>query len=185
MNRILLLAAFLWAGSLFLKNDLLEASTVLALNLEQMTNRADTIFTGRVVNQRADWNADHTRIYTFITFEVEHYLKGGNSARKTTVRLLGGRVGPVIAHLPGTPKFIEGEEVLLFCAGREARIPSVLGLSLGKFTITTDALRRRVVKRDISTLLLANHNTQLKSLGSPVRRYQLTDIANLIESYQQ
>ena len=69
--------------------------------------------------------------------------------------------------------------------GREARIPSVLGLSLGKFTITTDALRRRVVKRDISTLLLANHNTQLKSLGSPVRRYQLTDIANLIESYQQ
>ncbi len=61
----------------------------------------------------------------------------------------------------------------------------MLGLSLGKFTITTDPLRGRVVKRDISTLVLANYNTQLKRLGSPVRRYQLTDIVNLIESYQQ
>jgi len=127
-----------------------EAATVVAMSLEQMTDRADLIFTGRVVGKRADWNAERTRIYTLVSFEVDRYLKGGNEARLVTVRLLGGQVGPYLSIMPGTPQFGIGEEVLLFCAGGGARIPSVLGLSLGKFTIVDDGSGERIVKRDIS-----------------------------------
>ena len=133
-----------------------------------MTDRANLIFTGKVVGQRAEWNAERTRIYTYVTFQVERYLKGGSSAELATVRLLGGQVGPYRAVVPGTPQFELGEDVLLFCAGEGVSIPTVLGLSLGKFAIATDAGGERIVKRDISTLMVANHNTAARRPGDPV-----------------
>jgi hypothetical protein len=162
-----------------------HAGTVRALNLDQMTDRADLIFTGRVVGKRAEWNTERTRIYTYVTFEVDSYLKGGNDSRLATVRLLGGQVGRYIAHLPGTPQFVVGEEVLLFCAGEHARIPSVLGLSLGKFTITTNTAGERILKRDISTLMLASYSTQSRRPGDPVRRYRLSEVTARIAEYQR
>ncbi len=172
-------------GALMLNLGRSEAGTVRAMNLEQMTDRADMIFTGRVVGKRAEWNAERTRIYTYVTFEVETYLKGGSEARVATVRLLGGRVGRYLAHLPGTPQFGIGEEVLLFCAGQKARVPSVLGLSLGKFTIASNADGERILKRDISTLMLANYSTKSRKPGDPVRRYRLSDVAARIAEYQR
>lgn len=168
-----------------LMRDAAHAGTVRALSLDQMTDRANLIFTGRVVGKRAEWNAERTRIYTYVTFEVDSYLKGGGDARLQTVRLLGGQVGRYIAHLPGTPQFVVGEEVLLFCAGDRARIPSVLGLSLGKFTITTNTAGERILKRDISTLMLANYSTRSRRPGDPVRRYSLSDVTTRIAEYQQ
>jgi hypothetical protein len=102
-----------------------------------------------------------------------------------TVRLLGGQVGRYISRVPGTPQFGVGEEVLLFCAGHQARIPSVLGLSLGKFTILTGASGERILRRDISTLMLANYSTKSRAPGDPVQRYRLADVAARIAEHQQ
>jgi len=157
------------------------ASTVVAMTLEQMSERAETIFLGRVTGTRADWNAERTRIYTYVTLEVDRYLKGGSDSKVTTVRLLGGRVGPYLAMVPGTPQFDVGEEVLLFCAGAGARIPTVLGMSLGKFTIATDASGEKIVKRDISGLMLANHRTDARKPGDPVTRYRLSEVESRIQ----
>jgi len=181
----LLLTLLILLGAQTLNPGTAEAGTVRAMNLEQMTDRADMIFTGRVVGKRAEWNAERTRIYTYVTFEVETYLKGDNEARVATVRLLGGQVGRYLAHLPGTPRFGIGEEVLLFCAGQQARIPSVLGLSLGKFTIARNADGERILKRDISTLMLANYSTKTRKPGDPVRRYRLSDVAARIAEHQR
>ena len=156
------------------------AATVVAMSLEQMTERADAIYLGRVTGARADWNAERTRIYTYVTLEVDRYLKGGSGARSETVRLLGGRVGPYLAMVPGTPRFDVGEEVLLFASGRGARIPTVLGLSLGKFTVVSDAAGEKVVQRDISSLMLANHRTDSRKPGDPVTRYRLSEIESRI-----
>ncbi len=180
-----LVFTLLTLGALTLNLPTSEAGTVRAMNLEQMTDRADMIFTGQVIGKRAEWNAERTRIYTYVTFEVETYFKGGNDARVATVRLLGGQVGPYLAHLPGTPQFGIGEEVLLFCAGQKARIPSVLGLSLGKFTIASSADGERILKRDISTLMLANYSTKSRKPGDPVRRYRLSDVLARIAGYQR
>jgi hypothetical protein len=159
------------------------ASTVVAMTLEQMSERAETIFVGRVTGTRADWNAERTRIYTHVTLEVDRYLKGGNGSgsRVTTVRLLGGSVGPYLAMVPGSPRFETGEEVLLFCAGGGARILTVLGMSLGKFTITADASGEKIVKRDISGLMLASHRTDARKPGDPVTRYRLSEVESRIQ----
>jgi hypothetical protein len=157
------------------------ASTVVAMSLEQMSERAESIFLGRVTGTRADWNGERTRIYTYVTLEVDRYLKGGSESRVATVRLLGGRVGPYLAMVPGAPRFDTGEEVLLFCAGGGARIPSVVGMSLGKFTIVTDASGEKIVKRDISGLMLANYRTDSRKPGDPVARYRLSEVLSRIE----
>ena len=156
------------------------ASTVVAMTLDHMSERADNIFVGRVTGTRADWNAERSRIYTYVTFEVDRYLLGGGESRVATVRVLGGRVGPYLAMVPGSPRFDVGEEVLLFCAGGGARVPTVLGMSLGKFTIATDGSGERIVKRDISGLLLANHRTDSRKPGDAPTRYRLSEVESSI-----
>jgi hypothetical protein len=158
-----------------------SASTVVAMTLDQMSERAESIFLGRVTGTRADWNAERTRIYTYVTLEVDRYLKGGSESKVATVRFLGGRVGPYAAMVPGSPRFEVGEEVLLFCAGGGARIPTVLGMSLGKFTIVADPSGERVLRRDISGLMLANHRTDARKPGDPITRYRLAEVEARIQ----
>jgi hypothetical protein len=176
MRRSPIPALLLLLVSSFWPRTEAAASTVLAMSLEQMTDRAQTIFLGRVTGTRADWNAERTRIYTYVTLDVDRYLKGGNASKTETIRLLGGRVGPYLAMIPGTPGFRVGENVLLFTAGAGARIPTVLGLSLGKFTVVEDAHGEDIVKRDISSLMLANYRSDSRKPGDPVNRYRLADV---------
>lgn len=67
----------------------LEASEVRRLTLEQMAVRADQIFTGEVVGIKSQLNARRTGIHTFVTIEVDEYLKGGRR-KLLTLRFLGG-----------------------------------------------------------------------------------------------
>ena len=159
-----------------------EAATVESMTLDQMAKRAEAIFIGKVVGSRADFNAQRNRIYTYVTLEVERYLKGGGGEREMTIRLWGGQVGPYTSYVPGTPQFIDGEEVLLFCSGSRARVPTLLGLSLGKFTITQDDVGERILKRDISGLVLANYRTDSRPVGTPPTRYRLSEVEARIQS---
>ena len=162
-----------------------NAATVEAMTLEEMAQRADFIFVGRAVDSRADWNVQRTRIYTYTTFQVERFIKGGTGGgsgeEQVTLRLWGGELGPMRSIVPGTPQFAPGEEVLLFCVGSGARIPTLLGLALGKFTLTRDDAGETMLKRDISGLVLANYRTNSQPAGTPPTRYRLSDVEALID----
>jgi len=162
-----------------------NAATVEAMTLEEMAQRADFIFVGRAVDSRADWNVQRTRIYTYTTFEVERFVKGGAGGgpgeEQVTLRLWGGDLGPMRSIVPGTPQFAPGEEVLLFCVGSGARIPTLLGLALGKFTLTRDDAGETMLKRDISGLVLANYRTNSQPAGTPPTRYRLSDVEARID----
>lgn len=152
-----------------------EGATVEPMSLDDLARRADFIVIGRCVALRADWNASGTRIYTYATIAVERFLKGGG-VREVTLRVLGGQVGGMAAIVPGSPTFNTGEEVLLFCVGGEARMPTVLGLSLGKFTLTRDEAGVRMVKRDLSGLTLADYRTDSRPVGTPPVRFPLAEV---------
>ena len=159
-----------------------EGATVEAMTLEEMAQRADMIFIGRSIGSRADWNAQHTRVYTHTTFEVERFLKGGAGERSMTVRLWGGQVGPLRSIVPGTPDFTNGEQVLLFCVGSGARVPTLLGLALGKFTLSVDDAGERILKRDISGLILVNYRTDSVQAGTPPTRFLLSEVESRISA---
>ncbi len=168
---------------LFLASPIVaEAATVEPMTLDQMAQRAEAIFLGKVVAQRAEFNAQRNRIYTYVTLTVERFLKGGSGEREMTIRLWGGQVGPYTSIVPGTPQFLEGEEVLLFCSGSRARVPTLLGLSLGKFTLTRNDAGARILKRDISGLVLANYRTDSRPVGTPPTRYLLSEVETRIQT---
>jgi hypothetical protein len=152
-----------------------NATTVEAMTLQEMAQRADFIFVGRAVDSHADWNIQRTRIYTYTTFQVDRFIKGAGGD-EVTIRLWGGQLGPMRAIVPGTPSFVPGEEVLLFCVGTGARVPTLLGLALGKFTLTRDEDGEAILKRDISGLVLANYRADSRPAGTPPTRYHLADV---------
>lgn len=173
-------SALMVFGLVLFSHSRATASTVLAMSLEQMTERAQMIFTGRVVGTRADWNAERTRIYTYVTLEVDRFLKGDATSNTVTIRMWGGRVGRYRSFVPGTPQFATGENVLLFCSGAQARVPTVLGLSLGKFSVTADGSGEAMLKRDISGLMIANHRSDSRQVGDPVTRFRLSEVESRI-----
>lgn len=133
---------------------MLEASTVRFLPLDQMAIRADQIFTGEVVGVASRMNARRTAIVTFVTIEVDEYLKGGRRG-VLTLRMLGGEAGGYRLTVPGSPEFHVGEEVLVFSDGGAGRIPTVLGMAAGKFTLQADpATGEHLLERSLDGLNL-------------------------------
>ena len=130
----------------------LEASTVRRLTLDEMAVRADQIFMGEVVGITSQMNARRTGIHTFVTIEVDEYLKGGRR-KLLTLRFLGGDAEGYRLVVPGSPVFHLGEEVLVFSDGGAGRIPAVLGMAAGKFTVDRDpATGDRVLRRSLAGL---------------------------------
>ena len=133
---------------------MLEASTVRFLPLDEMAVRADQVFTGEVVGIASQMNARRTGIFTFVTIEVDEYLKGGRR-KVLTLRFLGGEAEGYRLTVPGSPEFHLGEEVLVFSDGGAGRIPTVLGMAAGKFTLRRDPVtRERVLERSLEGLSL-------------------------------
>lgn len=182
LGRILTMVLLLLFSRTLASGSRAEAATVEAMTLNEMAQRAEMILIGRVASSRADWNTRRTRIYTYVTLEVERFLKGGAGEDEITIRHWGGEAGGFRSLVPGSPQFVVGEEVLLFCAGTRARVPTVLGLALGKFTITRDAAGARILKRDISGLVLANYRTDSRPVGTPPTRYRLSDVESRIHT---
>ena len=131
-----------------------EASTVRFLPLDQMAVRANQIFTGEVIGIASQVNARRTGIFTFVTIEVDEYLKGGRRS-VLTLRFLGGEAEGYRLTVPGSPEFHLGEEVLVFSDGGAGRIPTVLGMAAGKFTLQRDPVTgERVLERSLEGLNL-------------------------------
>jgi hypothetical protein len=116
-----------------------HATVLRPLNLEEMTDRAEHIFSGRCVDVQAVRDLELEQWVTITTFVVERGVKGV-SRETVTIRLLGGhepeRDRP---RIRGMPRFHRGEEVILFLYGdSELGLTSPVGLGQGKFSVTRD-----------------------------------------------
>ncbi|MCE2423448.1 MAG: hypothetical protein J4G03_09135 [Gemmatimonadetes bacterium] len=146
----------------------LEASTIRHLALGEMAVRADQIFTGKVVGIASQLNARRTGIFTFVTIEVDEYLKGGRR-NLLTLRFLGGEAEGYRLVVPGSPAFHLGEEVLVFSDGGAGRIPTVLGMAAGKFTISRDSpTGAPMLRRSLAGLTLESSDGVPKEPGATV-----------------
>ena len=137
------LAALLLLGSL--APQPLLASQVRAIGLEQMTQRAARIFSGRCTGTGVVFDASLGRDVTVATFRVDRALKGV-TGETVTVRMLGGAPADAPA---GLPTFRTGEEVVLFLYGESPQgLSSPVGLGQGRFKVVTDKRGRRLALND-------------------------------------
>ncbi len=82
--------------------------------IKYLSQGADVILTGKVLQQNSSWNEDRSKIYTNATIQVEEYLKGSTNEGSIVVTYLGGEVGDVGELYSHMPKFEDDEEILVF-----------------------------------------------------------------------
>ncbi|HCY75534.1 MAG TPA: hypothetical protein DHV28_06400 [Ignavibacteriales bacterium] len=150
-SRIMLLLTFCFFGT----QGLLLSQSIQS-ELKSLTDGADVILTGKVINQTSSWNADRSRIYTEVTLRADEYLKGDYSENTLSVKTLGGEVGDVGELYSHMPKFTNDEEVLLFVKKDNKDLSyRVLNGEEGKLTLYEDKATGEKVtsfNKKISTL---------------------------------
>jgi hypothetical protein len=119
---------------------LAHATTVVAPRFETLVDRAELIFTGQVLSQRAEWrnhNGERS-IVTLVTFGLQQVHKG-QAPPTVTLQFLGGALGNVRLEVADIPKFKVGERVMLFVEGNGSAISPVIGFFHGRFTLRKNA----------------------------------------------
>ena len=153
-----------------------HASRVRSVNLEEMTQLAGTIFSGRLSQIRVVRDPKLDRDVTLLTFDVSRAVKG-HPGRTVTVKMLGQldvgseRRGGVI----GLPRFRNGEEIILFLYGESALgLTSPVGFGQGKFVITKDKQGRPVAMNEFGnrSLFRGLSPTASKRLGRTVEQWR-------------
>jgi hypothetical protein len=116
----------------------LSALTVRPLSFPALVQESTAVVQGRVTDVRAQWTADRRGIESLVVVDVAEYLKGDLGAH-LTVRVPGGRVGSFVNIIPGAPRFVAGDRVVLFLTTDGPSIPVITGTSQGVFRVSTDA----------------------------------------------
>ncbi len=129
----------------------------------KLTEGADIIVVGKVINKNSEWNEDKTRIFTNVTIQVDEYLKGSSGNNQVTVTHQGGEVGTVGELYSHTPGFKSDEEVLLFIKkdSKDNTFKVFKGES-GKITILKDP--------NTGEKITAGHR-EINSLKQEIRQY--------------
>ena len=139
----ILLASFLL---LFVKFLPVHSSHLQGLSLKELSQGADSILVGKVLETYSDWGDQGRYIYTYVKFKILNDIKGTqNHDDEVLIRYLGGVVGNKEMSVEGGVRFRTGEKALLFLEKSHGGFLSVMGLSLGKFRIIYDAFSAQEV----------------------------------------
>jgi hypothetical protein len=108
------------------------ASTVKKMDLQELVKVSDAIAQGTVESIETRW--EDQAIYTYTSIRVDESIKGG-PRRAYLLRHPGGKIGALNADVPGTPKFKQGDQVIVFLRDRKDGTYDVVGLGQGKYDI--------------------------------------------------
>lgn len=136
MNRVF---AALIALATLLAATAANSTTLARMSVAQMTEAAQLVVRVRCVSNSTAWDAGE--IWTFTAFAVQETWKGSqpaNSNSTLTVRLLGGTVGNLTSTVSGIPRFVPGEELIMFLEPTAHDDYSVVSWIQGTFRIRRD-----------------------------------------------
>jgi len=124
-------------GIAFLLTTSAHATTVLRLDLPQLVQQSDSIVQGHVESVTSQWDSTRNVAFTYVTINVEDPMKG-ERRRTIAVRQLGGKVGAMNVTIAGMPRFVKGEQVIVFLKAGDNGTFQIVGLNQGKYEITED-----------------------------------------------
>jgi hypothetical protein len=111
-----------WVGTLalliVLAPSIARAASGPKWSPSELAEFADVVLTGRIDAVTTGWDRDVNAIYTFVSLTVHDVLKGNISAQHITIKQLGGSAGGMVLSIVDQPRFIVGEDVLLYLEAR-------------------------------------------------------------------
>jgi len=141
------------------------ATTIKKMELPELVSVSDAIAQGTVESVETRW--EDKSIYTYTSIRVDEGLKGG-PRRAILVRQPGGRIGSMNLNAPGTPKFNQGDQVIVFLRDRKDGTFDVVGLGQGKYDIIDN-----LAVTNVSGLTLVDPRSGQVTEGGPVDKKPL------------
>ncbi|HWV37712.1 MAG TPA: hypothetical protein VN033_04450 [Vulgatibacter sp.] len=116
-----------------------SATTMLALSVDELTQRSDRVVTGRVVATEPRPSEDGRRISTVVTLQIDETWKG-TPAEEVRILAMGGTLDGISQVVTGAARFEEGEEVVVFLRRlrTEEALFEVVGMAQGKLAVERD-----------------------------------------------
>jgi hypothetical protein len=115
------------------------ASTLLRVSVDELTQRAEFVFEGEVVNVQAQRSGARGMISTFVTFNVIDTIKGSASVESIELKFLGGNLEGERLEVNGSRIPELGERGVYFVESlTQDLINPLLGWSQGQYLIQTE-----------------------------------------------
>lgn len=121
------------------------ASTFLKQDVGDLIRKSQGVVHAQVTDIRAEWNADHTFIFSYVTLEVKRTLAGTKHAYET-VRVPGGVVDGYRVVMEGAPDFKVGDNVVVFLGAWDDGQLMVEGYYQGLSKVDRDAAGNEMLK---------------------------------------
>lgn len=113
-------------------------SQAKALGTDELTRKSDVVAHGRVQQLRSQWVGNKERIVTYVTVDVDEYIKGNPSGRTITIVNPGGEVDGVGELYTHMARFKQDEHVVVFVEkDREGKF-RMAGGNEGKWSVRRD-----------------------------------------------
>lgn len=125
------------------------ATSLPAVELGTLADRAELIFVGTVTNVESAPTKDGNYAFTYVTFDIDQALKGISRSGKTiTLRFAGGQSGADLFEVEGSPTFAVGGKHLLFARANEQSLVPLVGWFQGKFDIVANPVSQQPILVD-------------------------------------
>ncbi|MBI3896287.1 MAG: hypothetical protein HY313_10210 [Acidobacteria bacterium] len=159
------------------------ATTLLPMNLDDLTKASPVIAYGKIVGSRAEWNEIHTLIYTIYTFQAIEYLKG-DLGPSFELHEPGGELDGLSMSVAGVPRFSPGQEAVLFLWTDSRGLHQVTGFEQGNLALQNDPQTGIKVINRVVRLGSASSADSVDSAGSglPTTSRFLPQLFNQIRS---
>ena len=172
----------------FLLLSTASASSLVSLNLQQLSSRATLIFYAEVTGNKVKKDEQSGHIATFTEFKIIDLIKGKTGSTHI-IKQIGGRLASTgtILRIHGVPKFESGNKYVVFLPEKSnIGFSSPLGLHQGSFTVSTDNGEQFVSNGSNLTNLPAQNNDIQIPLAVRVDRpthARLDDFINTVRTY--
>ena len=118
----------------------------------ELAQQSEVVARGSVKQLKSAWEGKKERIVTYVTIQVEEFIKGGGSEKTLTLVNPGGEVdgvGEIYTHMA---TFREGEDVIVFAQkDHEGRL-RVAGGQQGKFRLEKDNVTGKTIVGGATTV---------------------------------
>lgn len=113
-----------------------EATSIQGMSFKQLSQNAELVFEGEVLNVESKWQANNLSIITLVTFEVKDVVLGEWSEGSLTLEFLGGTVDGQTMKVQALVYPQIGEHGVYFVEStRQKMVNPLLGWTQGHFKI--------------------------------------------------